>query len=53
VHQATESAALRMEQLANYLFWRLVLLLVIAVVLVAGAALGYRVVATRIRGSAG
>jgi methyl-accepting chemotaxis protein len=51
VHQATESAATRIEQLTSYLFWRLVLLLVIAVALITAAALGYRVILARMRGS--
>lgn len=52
VNQATENAAARMEQLANYLFWRLVLLLAIAVVLILAAALGYRVIVARMGGRA-
>jgi hypothetical protein len=49
VSQATENAAARMEGLTNYLFWRLALLLVIAVVLTTAAALTYRVIVVRIR----
>ena len=42
VHRATEDAALRVEGLANILFWRLVLLLVIVIAMCFVAALAYR-----------
>jgi hypothetical protein len=42
VHQATEDAALRVEGLANTLFWRLVLLLAICLAMCFASALAYR-----------
>jgi hypothetical protein len=49
VQQATANVSADMERLARQLFWRLVVLLVIAVVLVFAAALAYRVIVARMR----
>jgi hypothetical protein len=49
VHQATADVAANMERLTSQLFWRLVILLVIAVVLVFAASLGYRAAVARMR----
>ena len=49
VQQATADVAANMERLTSQLFWRLVWLLVITVVLIFAAALGYRAAVARMR----
>lgn len=49
VQQATATVSANMERLTSQLFWRLVILLVIAVGLVFGAAIAYRATVSRMR----
>jgi lipopolysaccharide export LptBFGC system permease protein LptF len=49
VQQATATVSANMERLTSQLFWRLVWLLVIAVVLIFAAALAYRATVARLR----